>query len=186
VLKPDNVLVVDAYQKNLPARVVIADHGCSVFKDVQDIRYGDPRYLSPENLLGVMIQAGLRSPPTPRSVCSFEGDMWSMGAMLCNIFSSESIPFLERKCSLDKVDTLFVEELERAYDKSEEVGTTQCRGISQLALDLMKKLLRKDEKERSTAKEVLDHPWLNMASDFEPTVPLEKNLCPGSCMRLYR
>ena len=111
--------------------------------------YGNPEFVSPEIVL--------------RQPITLNTDMWSIGS-LCYILLSGSSPFYGTTIK------------ETFYNIANNLWrfTDEFVNISHEAKDFITKLLQKDPKERMTAQQALNHPWMHYASHHIPVVELDK------------
>ncbi|ELW66508.1 Serine/threonine-protein kinase Chk2 [Tupaia chinensis] len=149
-LKPENVLLSSQKEDCL---IKITDFGQSkILGETSLMRTlcGTPTYLAPEVLISVGT-AGYN-----RAV-----DCWSLGVILFICLSGYP-PFSEHKTQVSLKDQI----TSGKYNFIPEVWAE----VSEKALDLVKKLLVVDPKERLTTEEALKHPWLqdeDMKSKFQ-------------------
>nr|XP_046271718.1 serine/threonine kinase 17a like [Scatophagus argus] len=136
-LKPQNILLTSARPLG---DIRIVDFGLSRRMDnITEVReiLGTPEYVAPEILNFEPISTAT--------------DMWSIGVLTYVMLTGES-PFLGD----DKQET-FLNISQVNIDYSQDT----FEGISSLAVDFIKSLLVKNPRERATAEEGLNHPWLN-------------------------
>ncbi|KAL6476747.1 hypothetical protein MHYP_G00152460 [Metynnis hypsauchen] len=137
-LKPQNILLTSAQPLG---DIRIVDFGLSRHVDkTSEVReiLGTPEYVAPEILSYEPI--------------STSTDMWSIGVLTYVMLTGES-PFQGE----DKQET-FLNISQVNVDYSQDV----FEGISVLAVDFIQSLLHKKPRDRATAEECLNHPWLNM------------------------
>jgi len=143
-LKPENLLCSGSGKNEI---VKIADFGLSkIFsgEEVLKTSCGTPGYVAPEVLL---------SDSYDKSV-----DLWSVGVITYIILSGYS-PFYAEE------DALMFELIMNAeYDFDDETWDQ----VSDIAKDFISKLLVREPKDRMTAEQSLEHPWLSVeASDMD-------------------
>ncbi|XP_064128577.1 serine/threonine-protein kinase Chk2 isoform X4 [Loxodonta africana] len=156
-LKPENVLLSSQKEDCL---IKITDFGQSkILGETSLMRTlcGTPTYLAPE----VLVSFGTAG--YNRAV-----DCWSLGVILFICLSGYP-PFSEHKTQVSLKDQI----TSGKYNFIPEVWAE----VSEKALDLVKKLLVVDPKERFTTEDALRHPWLqdeDMKRKFEDLL-LEEN-----------
>lgn len=142
-IKPDNILI-DEYD-----RCKICDFGVSrVVNPSESLKEqcGTPAYLAPEMIL----EKGYRG---------FSPDIWSLGVLLyglltgCVLFGAETIPLLNEKIVKG------------------EFSFPETPAISDLAKDLVRKMLTVDPEQRPKIADVLAHPWLQDSGRPLATLP---------------
>jgi hypothetical protein len=133
-VKPENILFAS---KNDELTVKLTDFGLSTMKEGRlTTRCGTPSYCAPE----LLAAAGYG-----KSV-----DMWSLG-VLAYVVLTGVLPFV----GSDRAD-LF----KRIQKGQYEFRPEHSARLSQLAKDLISRLLRLQPMERYSARETLQHPWL--------------------------
>ncbi|KAH7287203.1 hypothetical protein KP509_32G043400 [Ceratopteris richardii] len=146
-LKPENFLFLSEGEGS-PLKTT--DFGLSVFfkpgEKFRDI-VGSAYYVAPEVL---------------RRNYGPEADLWSAGVLLYILLSG--VPPFWAESEQD----IFKEILEGSVDLS----TDPWPSISPAAKDLVRKMLKKDVKERLSAQEILNHPWLRVDGEA-PDKPLD-------------
>jgi len=176
-LKPDNLLVMGAYQKGAAPRVAVADYGCATGGvEKGRIFFGDPRYMSPEGMRSMVAYMKTQEHIAKSGP---NVDVWAMGVTIFEFLGKGVLPFLYDVVSLKEVKTVFPK-LQKALVNKQEVkfdfehhsdpssptaspsNMTSC--FSAGAQDLLRKMLQKDEKTRCSAAEVLQHDWFTNAS----------------------
>nr|XP_020027205.1 serine/threonine-protein kinase 17A [Castor canadensis] len=158
-LKPQNILLTS---ESPLGDIKIVDFGLSrIMKNSEELReiMGTPEYVAPEILSYDPI--------------SMATDMWSIGVLTYVMLTGIS-PFLGD----DKQETfLNISQMNLSYSE-EEFG-----GVSESAIDFIKKLLVKKPEGRATAEECLKHPWLTQSSIQDPSFKvkgtLEANVLQG-------
>ncbi|KAL7379229.1 hypothetical protein ABVT39_024628 [Epinephelus coioides] len=136
-LKPQNILLTSDRPLG---DIRIVDFGLSRRMDkITEVReiLGTPEYVAPEILNYEPISTAT--------------DMWSIGVLTYVMLTGES-PFLG-----DNKQETFLNISQVNIDYSQDT----FEGISALAVDFIKSLLVKNPRKRATAKECLNHPWLN-------------------------
>lgn len=141
-LKPENLLCSsDDTGKYSPFRVVIADFGLSKVFDNEnplETSCGTPDYVAPEVI-------------TAEGAYDKSVDIWSAGVITYVLLCGFS-PFLSSTQT-----GLFEKIIKAEYD----FPSPEWDNISETAKDFIRHLLVKDPKNRYTAKQCLEHPWLN-------------------------
>ncbi|KAA8493053.1 putative myosin light chain kinase [Porphyridium purpureum] len=136
-LKPENML---CKQKLFPWTVKLCDFGLANFADtghMMETQVGTPYFAAPEIIKGEQYNSSV--------------DMWSCGVIMYNILSGK-LPFDDEKSAevvfrkIKTADFAFPDE--------------QWADISDIAKDLIKKLLTVDQDARLTGPQALEHPWL--------------------------
>jgi len=151
-LKPENLLCCGEGDDEV---VKIADFGLSKFHNDNDklmTSCGTPGYVAPEVLL---------SETYDKSV-----DMWGLG-VITYILLAGYPPFYDENKEDDT--RLFEKVINVEYDFDDECWDE----ISDLAKNFIQKLLVRDPNERMTAKESLEHDWLNTEP---PQVDISKRI----------
>ncbi|KAI4873615.1 hypothetical protein NFI96_016682 [Prochilodus magdalenae] len=136
-LKPQNILLTSAQPLG---DIRIVDFGLSRRVDsTSEVReiVGTPEYVAPEVLSYEPISTAT--------------DMWSIGVLTYVMLTGES-PFLG-----DTKQETFLNISQVNVDYSQDV----FHGFSDLAVDFIQSLLHKNPRDRATAEECLNHPWLN-------------------------
>ncbi|XP_048742373.1 serine/threonine-protein kinase Chk2-like [Ostrea edulis] len=138
-LKPENILLATEENESL---IKVTDFGLSKFVDAGSMMKtfcGTPSYLAPEILLTVGMGAYTKAI-----------DCWSLGVILYICLAGYP-PFSDERedMSLDK----------QIKEGHYTFPTEYWKGISEPAIDLIKKLLTVDPKKRITLAEVVNHPW---------------------------
>jgi len=143
-LKPENLLCSGEEEEGYkPFRVVIADFGLSKIFDsgeALETSCGTPDYVAPEVI-------------TAEGSYDKSVDMWSCGVITYVLLCGFS-PFLSSTQT-----GLFEKIIKVEYDFPDPEWTN----ISSEAKDYIRHLLVKDPKERWTAKQCKEHPWLSGA-----------------------
>ena len=161
-LKPENILIVSKDQNNYPI-IKICDFGTSKIFEKGKIErklVGSSYYIAPEVL---------------KKRYNEKCDLWSLGVIMYILLSARP-PFGGRDDDeiMDRVATGVYDLESPPFDK-----------VSQNALDLIRKLLTLDIKERISAEEALKHPWFkenksqelyNQINDNETIKNLLENL----------
>ena len=140
-LKPENILLESSNIKNLDVK--IADFGFSCFFDPKeglDLVLGSPLYMAPEIIQGRNYNEKV--------------DIWSMGVISYMLLSGRN-PFPGK--TKDEVKRLickgFIDMNKPAFQK-----------VSDDAKDFISKALIMDVKKRYSAKQLLNHPWMQEMS----------------------
>lgn len=135
-LKPENLLLMsDSDDTNIK----IADFGfAKKISDLQaqEVACGTPGYVAPEILRGDLYGA--------------EVDIWSLGVITYVLLAGYP-PFYD-----DDTRKLFRKIKEARYYFHEDYWS----GISPEAIDLIKRMICLDQKERWSASQLLNHPWI--------------------------
>lgn len=145
-LKPENCLMVSTQPDS---DVKIIDFGLACFLNEQKVLNcicGTPFYVAPEVLAGSY---------------RLECDMWSLGVMLYMMLSG-SPPFTGKNNQ---------EIITKVYSGNYSLRLKQFSKVSQMAKDLISRLLVKDPSLRLTAKDAFNHPWIQILSPI-PERPL--------------
>jgi calcium-dependent protein kinase len=138
-LKPENCLIVD---KSESSDIKIIDFGLATRIDEQHILTdicGTAFYIAPEVLSGHYDQ---------------ECDCWSLGVILYMMLSGRP-PFYGKNNQ---------EVLVKVYNASYSFRSKAFAQVSEMAKDLISRLLVKDPGLRMTAKEAFEHPWIQVLS----------------------
>ena len=154
-LNPDNILVDSkskklkligfTHSKTLKPEIFSSNSNQQVYHD-----YGQPEFVAPEVVL--------RKPVTLNT------DMWSVGVLAYILLSGKS-PFYG---SNPKQTLINVENCQWAF-------VDELNQMSLEAKDFITKLLTLDPKERMTAEQALNHPWIHFATQQTQTQLLDKN-----------
>lgn len=158
-VKPENLLVMNAFQPGEAPCVVLADYGCAMHDDDTHRIFGDPRYQAPESVRAMMdfLKDSSISPPKMQPAV----DVWSTGVTLFEVLSGGRIPFLYQPCPSDKLQQVFYKLTDAVMDMTTSVDVSSyCDGVSEECEDILKQLLEKDQEKRPSVSLVLDHPWL--------------------------
>lgn len=134
-LKPENLLYSS---DNLDGIVKVADFGLARFysDDLMTTACGTPSYVAPEILIG--------------KGYGIEVDYWSIGVILYTMLCGYQ-PFNE-----ETNEALFDVIKSGQFNFPDE----DWSGISDMAKDLIRQCLKVNPKERITAVEMLNHPWI--------------------------
>ena len=137
-IKPENFMF-ENNEENAEFRLI--DFGLSIMMNdglerIKENRIiGSPLYIAPEALEGEY---------------GYEGDIWSLGVIMFALLSGK-VPFPGRK-------TNDIFELIRKCDY--KLIGPKWKNVSNSAKDLISKILVKNPRERITALQVINHPWL--------------------------
>lgn len=147
-LKPENCLLVSS---DPDSDIKLIDFGLA--KDYSEASamqgmHGTPYYIAPDVLSGTYTNAI---------------DCWSLGVMLY-IMLSGTPPFNGKTNE---------EILMHVYDGSFSFRPRAFQSVSNMAKDLISRLLVKDPRLRMTAKEAFNHPWITGLAPL-PSVPLNR------------
>nr|CAG8587692.1 11466_t:CDS:2 [Entrophospora candida] len=152
-LKPENLLFKD---KSDEADIMITDFGLSkILKSEDDVLLtacGTPGYIAPE----VLLQAGYGKPV----------DIWSIGVIMYTMLCGYT-PFWG-----EDQPALFESIMSGEYEYEEEYWSE----ISDLAKDLIDKLLTYEPHKRITVHEALKHPWFESANKIDILEKVKSNL----------
>ncbi|XP_078433000.1 phosphoenolpyruvate carboxylase-related kinase 2 [Wolffia australiana] len=147
-VKPENILLTAS------GRMKLADFGLAVrVTKGQKLSgvVGSPAYVAPEVLSGHY---------------SAEVDIWGAGVLL-HLLLVGALPFLG-----DSLESIF-----QAIKTSElDFSSGRWGSVSDLARDLVRRMLRRDVAKRITAEEVLSHPWITFYTEAptkEPSLSLK-------------
>mmetsp|Transcript_117941 Transcript_117941/g.366685 ORF Transcript_117941/g.366685 Transcript_117941/m.366685 type:complete len:572 (+) Transcript_117941:50-1765(+) len=175
-LKPDNILMLDAFDPSDPNRVptvAINDFGCATLSSDQGFKCGDLRYQSAESWRAIKLVMQGESLDGVQKLDA-KADVWSMGATLFELLSGGLIPFLYRPCTLDDItgNEEVMEELGNAILQTPVLVRPSCASVSPEGEDLLQRVFRKEPAERPSAEEVLKHSWFGikgkpMAEDIQ-------------------
>eukprot|EP00529_Nitzschia_sp_RCC80_P007402 CAMPEP_0113476750 /NCGR_PEP_ID=MMETSP0014_2-20120614/19836_1 /TAXON_ID=2857 /ORGANISM="Nitzschia sp." /LENGTH=1341 /DNA_ID=CAMNT_0000369789 /DNA_START=297 /DNA_END=4322 /DNA_ORIENTATION=- /assembly_acc=CAM_ASM_000159 len=140
-VKPANILMVDQGEDTISVK--LADFGMSTFVDVVDGtvlgRCGTPGYAAPE-----ILRAG------PRSSYSGMCDVFSAGVTLYVMLSGFEPFYGETEKELREANKEAVIEF----------PDSDWASVSPEAIDLLRKMLQPDPRDRISAKEALQHEWI--------------------------
>ncbi|CAJ0904297.1 1192_t:CDS:2 [Entrophospora sp. SA101] len=152
-LKPENLLFKD---KSDEADIMITDFGLSkILKSEDDVLLtacGTPGYIAPE----VLLQAGYGKPI----------DIWSIGVIMYTMLCGYTPFWGEDQAAL------FESIMSGEYEYEEEYWSE----ISDLAKDLIDKLLTYEPHKRITVHEALKHPWFESANKINILEKVKSNL----------
>ncbi|CAH8319765.1 unnamed protein product [Eruca vesicaria subsp. sativa] len=152
LVKPENFLLLNK-DENSPLKAT--DFGLSVFYNPGDVFkdiVGSAYYIAPEVL---------------KRMYGPEADIWSIGVMLYIILCGVP-PFWA-----ESENGIFNAILKGHVDFSSDPWPS----LSPQAKDLVKKMLNSDPKQRLTAAQVLNHPWVKEDGEA-PDVPLDNAVMP--------
>ncbi|XP_059173468.1 serine/threonine-protein kinase Chk2-like [Physella acuta] len=139
-LKPENILLAS---DDLETLIKVTDFGLSKFVDAGSMMKtfcGTPTYLAPE----ILLTAG-------NGAYTKAIDCWSLGVILFIMLSGYP-PFSDERQDMD---------LPKQIMGGHYTFPPQYwKGVSETAIDLMKKMMVVDPKKRLTFADVLNHPWL--------------------------
>ncbi|KAK7109382.1 serine/threonine-protein kinase 17B-like [Littorina saxatilis] len=148
-LKPQNILLTEPFPRG---NIKICDLGFACLtntgEDIRDI-IGTPDYVAPEVL--------------DYEPLSIQTDMWSLG-VLAYVMLTACSPFAgdtqqETFCNISQVK----------YDFPDDLFSH----ISQQARDFITQLLIKDPRQRMTARQCMEHPWLKAAgAEMQVSLPV--------------
>jgi calcium-dependent protein kinase len=145
-IKPGNFLLASE-KDDAPLKAI--DFGLAVFMDVDNKE-------APRTDLGLEGTPWYMAPETLQSQVYAESDIWAAGVMAYQLltgkfpFNDSSNPY---NPSLTKVwKSILMDNL--------NMTGARWEGVSEEAKDFVKLLLNKDPHKRPSAKEALDHPWL--------------------------
>lgn len=156
-LKPENILMSS---KADDADIKLADFGFA--KRVRELSSketpcGTPGYVAPEIIRGDRYGS--------------EVDIWSMG-VICYVLLAGYPPFYEDPRSGIYPHKLYRDiRMGRYYFHPE-----RWSNISPEAVDMIKKMLCLDQKERWTAQQLLAHPWITMGAEILMTKDLSQSV----------
>lgn len=141
-IKPENIL----FSKNGNYETLkLIDFGLSTgFKSVSKYRVGSPYYMSPEIIEGNF---------------SYKTDVWSVGVILY-VMLIGYFPFN------GKTNNDIFDQIKQKTFNYKHLHESKC---SQLAKDLVSKLLNKNESKRLSVEEALNHPWFKFFLNLEKT-----------------
>lgn len=148
-IKPENILLESKDKDSL--EVKIADFGFSCIFDPQeglDLVLGSPLYMAPELILGRNYGPKV--------------DIWAIGVISYMLLSGKN-PFPGKNKEAVR---------ELITSKDVDLGKAAIKNISAMAKDFIRKALIRDPEERYSAKELLDHEWIQKNSDLKDT-PLD-------------
>uniref|UniRef100_A0A6T6MSR4 Non-specific serine/threonine protein kinase n=1 Tax=Timspurckia oligopyrenoides TaxID=708627 RepID=A0A6T6MSR4_9RHOD len=136
-LKPENML---CKRKLFPWNVKVCDFGLANFaagSSVMETQVGTPYFAAPEIIKGESYTSSV--------------DMWSCGVVMYNILSGQ-LPF-DHPTSAEAV-------FRKIKEADFSFPPAQWDEISEIAKDLIRKLLTADPEKRLDGKAALEHPWL--------------------------
>lgn len=141
-IKPENIL----FSKNGNYETLkLIDFGLSTgFKSDSRYRVGSPYYMSPEIIEGNF---------------SYKTDVWSVGVILY-VMLTGYFPYN------GKTNHDVFEQIKQKTYNFKHLHESKC---SQLAKDLVAKLLNKNESKRLSVEEALHHPWFKFFLNLEKT-----------------
>lgn len=150
-LKPENILLADSEDFS---SVKLIDFGLTAkYNDacplsLLDTHCGTTLYMAPEIIM--------------RQEYSKSIDMWSLGIIMYNLLTGGSHPLHEKGESVDKFQDKLINKQKLHFDDS----------FSNLAKDLIMKMLAYSPIHRYTVDQALSHPWITRSHDTK--VPLTK------------
>ncbi|XP_028409744.1 calcium/calmodulin-dependent protein kinase type II delta chain-like [Dendronephthya gigantea] len=141
-VKPDNIML---YQKEMSSVVKLVDFGLARRLENGKNRMecapsGAPLYLAPETIMEVAL--------------GYPVDVWSCGVIMY-ILLYGSPPFWS-----EDTNKLFLAIIGSEVDF---LGTDEKEPVSFLANDLIQEMLVKNQNDRITASDALDHPWITQS-----------------------
>eukprot|EP01057_Protomagalhaensia_wolfi_P005264 Protomagalhaensia_wolfi_Nauph_80__5263@NODE_567_length_2277_cov_17_437891_g423_i0_p1_GENE_NODE_567_length_2277_cov_17_437891_g423_i0NODE_567_length_2277_cov_17_437891_g423_i0_p1_ORF_typecomplete_len671_score140_29Pkinase/PF00069_25/9_3e69Pkinase_Tyr/PF07714_17/5_5e48EFhand_7/PF13499_6/2_5e11EFhand_7/PF13499_6/1_6e13EFhand_7/PF13499_6/9e15EFhand_8/PF13833_6/0_21EFhand_8/PF13833_6/3_5e06EFhand_8/PF13833_6/0_016EFhand_8/PF13833_6/0_00017EFhand_8/PF13833_6/0_00029EFhand_8/PF13833_6/1_5e06EFhand_1/PF len=149
-LKPENVLFQD---DNPSSPIKVIDFGLAeIFRTTDEYSHnaaGTVVYMAPE-----VFQRRLH----------LKCDVWSAGVLMFLLLTG-NLPFMGKTVSEIKAKVL----------RDEPPWDIQCRSLSDLAVNLMKKMLQKSPKHRFSAAEALQHAWFR--NEHSSRTMLPTNIC---------
>ncbi|KAK3102300.1 hypothetical protein FSP39_010344 [Pinctada imbricata] len=171
-LKPENILLATEANETL---IKVTDFGLSKFIDAGSILKtfcGTPSYLAPE----ILVTAG--SGAYTKAI-----DCWSLGVILFVCLAGYP-PFSDERTDMDLPKQIMGGNF--SFPKQ------YWKGISEEAIDLIKKLMTVDVKKRITLSEAINHPWFKddemkkkakklMFPDCDGMVPPTQKITVSSC-----
>jgi calcium-dependent protein kinase len=143
-LKPENLLLED---DNIDSNIKVIDFGTSKFCKLNERmkeKYGTPYYIAPEVI---------------KKDYNIKCDVWSCGVILYIMLSGH--PPFGGKTN----DEIMNKVLEGSYNFARKEWTQ----VSEMAKDLIKKMLTYDPNDRISSAEAINHPWIKQYTKiFEP------------------
>lgn len=137
-IKPENILFTERSDESL--EVKLTDFGLSTMKEGRlTTRCGTPSYCAPELISGEGYGKAV--------------DMWSLGVLTYVVLTGQ-LPFIGR----DRAD-LFGR-IQKGQYSYPPPATPGAEPTSELARDLISRLLKLEPMERYSTRETLQHPWL--------------------------
>jgi len=140
-MKPDNIMMADDGEDS---EIKLIDFGLSKIigpKERSKDPFGTIPYAAPEIIL--------------RKPYSHSVDMWSLGVTTFFLLTGFH-PF-------DSHDQQ--ELLKKIVRQEPDYAAEEWKGISELAVDLVKKLLEKDKEKRIEIEQVLEHEWITSGNE---------------------
>lgn len=155
-LKPENVLFQD---KSPQSPIKVIDFGLAeIFKKTDEYSHnaaGTVLYMAPE-----VFQRRLH----------LKCDVWSAGCIMYLLLTGH-LPFSGKSVS----------DIRAKVMRDEPPFELHCRSVSEQGIDLLRKMLKKQPKQRLSAAECLQHPWFRIGQDG-----LRTQLPPNICVNMKR
>mmetsp|Transcript_32031 Transcript_32031/g.70006 ORF Transcript_32031/g.70006 Transcript_32031/m.70006 type:complete len:735 (+) Transcript_32031:42-2246(+) len=173
-LKPQNIMLADKES----AFIKVIDFGLAeMFKPAQDVS---------DNFGGTLLYM---APEVFRQELGFKVDIWSLGVILYNLITGD-YPFLATwPLPPGKDMNWWQEEVMRQIAADPYKPNDKLKTVSSECLDLLDKMLEKDDKKRLDAAGCLQHPWFRKFDEDTPTLSVGVTQCLGayaSCSELRK
>lgn len=99
-------------------------------------------------------------------------DVWSFGVSLYSLLFKK-LPFGIDQAQYDESNPIY--SVSNILSKS-DFAIPDCEGVSEDALDLLRRILVRDPLKRLRFDEIIDHPWFNQAREIDELNMLSSNL----------
>ena len=160
-IKPENIMYSS---KEKDAEIKLIDFGLSKIRKSTTRGGGHSEPEGPRKRRGSLVGTPLYiAPEVLTGFYSNACDIWSLG-VICYILLSGYFPFYS------KTTELLLEKIEKAELSFEK---NEWRKVSDQAKDLIIKMLNRDDKQRYTATQCLEHPWFESLKSMTQVGHLE-------------